>query len=478
MEYPHGQTLSQAPDESLSIIVPSFNEAATLSEAIHRLWSISFPLKTEIILVDDGSSDTSWEIAGQLKEESPLPFLLLRHERNRGKTAAIRTGLEAASGSFTLIYDADLEYDPGDIPALLAPILDGRADAVYGSRFLSPERRVLFFWHALGNRLVTALANMFANLNLTDMETCFKLIRTSTLKEMRIRSERFGYEPEVTVKLGRLGQRIYEIPIRYSGRSYEEGKKIGWKDAVRAIGTIIRAGIFEVPVTTPASVTRFALSRLGSYYAELLKRVDPPPGDAVLEVASGAGEIARHLSQRTRLLLTDPRADDVDRLRIDFSHRPNVEVVQWDPCSGPMNSPPEQFDTVITFHSMACFENEGSALKTMAAHMKPEGSMVLLLPAHPSLYSAVDRGLGRSHRFTRSSIGSLLDEAGLRTEKIVQVNFMGAVGWWLGRISSGSSQIHPWQVKIFRLFMPLVKLERWITPPTGLSWLVTARHKK
>ncbi|MFC1499608.1 glycosyltransferase [Candidatus Zixiibacteriota bacterium] len=477
MEYLHGQALSHTPDESLSIIVPSFNEAATLREALLRLWSISYPLKTEIILVDDGSTDASWEIARLLKEESPLPLHLFRHERNRGKTAAIRTGLEAATGTLTLIYDADLEYDPGDIPALLAPILDGRADAVYGSRFLSPERRVLFFWHALGNRLVTALANMFANLNLTDMETCFKVIRTATLKEMRLRSERFGYEPEVTVKLGRLGQRIYEVPIRYSGRSYEEGKKIGWRDAIRAMGTILRAGLIETPVSTPESVTRFALSRLGPYYAELLGRIDPPPGDTVLEVASGAGEIARHLSQRTRLLLTDPRIEDVGRLKIEFSHRPNVEVAHWDPCAGPLGPQPERFDTVIAFHSLACLQDEGSALATMAAHLKPGGNMVLLLPANPSLYSSVDRGLGRSQRFTRSSVLSLLDGAGLKVGKITQVNFVGAIGWWLGRISSRSTQIHPWQVRIFRLFMPLVKLERLIPPPTGLSWLVTARHK-
>lgn len=477
MEYLHDQALSHPPDESLSIIVPSFNEAATLREAIHRLWSTPYPLKTEIILVDDGSSDASWEIASRLKEESPLPFLLFRHERNRGKTAAIRTGLEAASGTLTLIYDADLEYDPGDIPALLAPILDGRADAVYGSRFLSPERRVLFFWHALGNRLVTALANMFANLNLTDMETCFKVVRTATLKEMRLRSERFGYEPEVTVKLGRLGQRIYEIPIRYSGRSYEEGKKIGWRDAIRAMGTILRAGLLETPVTTPEAVTRFALSRLGPYYAELLKRIRPLPGDTVLEVASGAGEISRHLTQGARVLLTDPRAEDAERLRIGFSHRPNVAVSQWDPSAGPISSPPEQFDTVIAFQSMACLEDEGSALTSMAAHMKPDGSLVLLLPAHQALYGTVDRGLGRSRRFTRASIHSLLDESGLRAERIVQVNFAGAVGWWITRIFSRSPRISPWQVRVFKLFMPLMKLERLIPPPIGLSWLVVARHK-
>ncbi len=477
MKSPHGQAYLSPPDDSLSIIVPSFNEAATLEEAVRRLQAVPLPIDTEIILVDDGSVDASPEIAERLKKTSPLPFVFLRHERNQGKTAAIRTGLEAASGSLTLIYDADLEYDPADIPALLAPVLDGRADAVYGSRFLSPERRVLFFWHALGNRLVTMLANMFANLNLTDMETCFKLIRTATLKEMRIRSERFGFEPEVTVKLGRLGQRIYEIPIRYSGRSYEEGKKIGWRDAIRAIGTIVRARFFEAPVTTPEAVTRFALSQLGPYYAELLRRIKPPPGDTVLEVCSGAGEIARHLSQRTRLLLTDPRAEDAVRLETDFSHRPNIEVIEWNPCAGPFSSPPEQFGTVIVFHGLACLDDEDAALKTAAVHLEPGGSLVLLLPAHPGLYSTMDRGLGRTRRFTRGSIRDMLDGAGLQAEQINQVNCIGATGWFLARLFSRSSQIRPWQTRLFRFLMPLVKLERLIPPPYGLSWLVTARHK-
>jgi hypothetical protein len=325
--------------------------------------------------------------------------------------------------------------------------------------------------------MVTMLANMFANLNLTDMETCFKLIRTGTLREMRIRSERFGYEPEVTVKLGRLGQRVYEIPIRYSGRSYEEGKKIGWRDAIRAVGTILRTGLFEAPVTSPEAVTRFALSRLGPYYAELLKRIDPAPGDTVLEVASETGEIARHLSQRARLLLTDPRDGDVHRLRIAFSHRPNIEVRGWDPCAGPISTTPEPFDTVIAFHSLACFDDEESALKSMAAHIGPSGHLALLLPAHPALYSTVDRGLGRTRRYTRSDVREMLNRAGLQVEQLEPVNGIGATGWWITRIFSRSTQISPWQTRLFRLFLPLVKLERLIPPPFGLSWLVTARKQ-
>jgi SAM-dependent methyltransferase len=279
------------------------------------------------------------------------------------------------------------------------------------------------------------------------------------------------------VKLGRLGLRIYEVPIRYSGRSYEEGKKIGLRDAIRAVGTILRAGLLESPVTSPAAVTRFSLSRLGSYYAELLKRIRPLPGDAVLEVASGAGEIARHLSQRSRVLLTDPRPVEVERLQVAFSHRPNMEVRRWNPCTGPLDDPPEQFETVIAFHSLACFEEEDSALASMAAHLAPDGALVLLLPAHPALYGSIDEGLGRTRRFTRAAIREMLDGAGLRLERIDQVNWIGAVGWWVARLFSRASQISPWQTRLFRLFLPLVRLERLIPPPFGLSWLVIARHR-
>ena len=237
-------------------MIPAFNEAATVVAALVRLWAVELPLPCEIIVIDDASSDDTGKLVDEVKDRSPYPLSLLRHERNRGKTAALRTGLKAATGTLTLVYDADLEYDPEDIPSLLAPILDGRADAVYGSRFLSPERKAPFPLHAFGNKLLTAFANIFAKLNLTDMETCFKLVRTDILRSMRLRSERFGFEPEVTVKLGRMGLRVYEVPIRYSGRSYKEGKKIKYWDAVRAVGTCIRAGIFESPVAAPEARTR------------------------------------------------------------------------------------------------------------------------------------------------------------------------------------------------------------------------------
>lgn len=462
--------------ESLSILMPAYNEAATIVTALKRLWSVQLPIPCEIIVIDDASSDGSARLVAEVQAESPCPLRLLQHDRNRGKAAALRTGLEFATGTLTLIYDADLEYDPADIPALLAPVLDGRADAVYGSRFLSPERRVLFFWHALGNRLLTALANMFANLNLTDMETCFKLIRTEVLRCMRLRSERFGFEPEVTVKLGRLGLRVYEVPIRYSGRSYEEGKKIGLWDAVRAVGTIVRAGLFESPAATPEARTRYALGRLGPYYAEILLRVDWAIGDTILELSPGEGELAQHLVQRRRVILTDPNEDVVSRLRTRFSHRPNVVVQRWDPSSRETDTP-EEFDTALCFHGLERMGEATTTLTALAARLRPDGHIVLLLPAHAGLYGSLDRGLGRRSRHTRAQAQQLVQDANLTVEWLCPVNALGAVGWWIATKLFRSSYMRPLHVRLFRLTMPLFRLERWIRPPFGLSYLIVARAK-
>jgi len=234
---------SPTPPESLSILIPVFNESATVEEALRRLWAVDLPLATEIIAVNDCSTDDTADRLAGLAEESPWPFTLLHHERNRGKSAALRTALARASGSLTLICDADLEYDPADIPDLLAPVLAGTADAVYGSRFLNLERTESTWWHTLGNRLLTALSNLFSRLALTDMETCFKLVRTDVLHSLNLRAERFGFEPEVTIRLGQLGQRLVEIPIAYEARTYAEQKKIKWIDGFRALGTIMRTGL-------------------------------------------------------------------------------------------------------------------------------------------------------------------------------------------------------------------------------------------
>lgn len=226
----------------LSIVIPVYNERKTLFEIVRRVLSVPLPIARELVLVDDYSTDGTRELYPRLAEEFPgASIRVILHEVNQGKGAALRTGYRHFSGDIVIVQDADLEYDPNDYPRLLAPILDGRADVVYGSRFLrGTENRVLSFWHTLGNRFLTLVSNMFTGLNLTDMETCYKVFRSVVIKGINIRSNRFGVEPEVTAKIAKGRWRVYEVAIRYEGRSYEEGKKIGWRDAVSALYTIVR----------------------------------------------------------------------------------------------------------------------------------------------------------------------------------------------------------------------------------------------
>jgi len=220
----------------LSIVIPAYNEADTVAALVGRVRA-AVP-DAEIIVVNDGSTDGTAEQLAEFMGRDP-DVTVLTHEANRGKGAALRTGFGAATGDVILVQDADLEYDPKDYGRLLEPIVAGEADVVYGSRFLGGPHRVLFFWHAVGNKLLTLLSNMLTNLNLTDMETGYKVFRKSVLDSITIRSDRFGFEPEITAKVAKKGYRIYEVPIQYHGRTYEEGKKVTWRDGVKALATMV-----------------------------------------------------------------------------------------------------------------------------------------------------------------------------------------------------------------------------------------------
>ena len=223
---------------SVAVVMPVYNEASTLGSVIAVV--LKQTSLCELIVVDDGSTDGSWELL-QSTAASDARIRIFRHELNQGKGAALRTGISKASAPFVLIQDADLEYDPGEYEGLLAPILADKADVVFGSRFNGARpHRVLYFWHYLGNRFLTLLSNMATNLNVTHMETCFKVFRREVVQQIRIEEDRFGFEPEITAKVAKLGVRIYEVPISYYGRTYQDGKKIGWRDGVRAIWCILK----------------------------------------------------------------------------------------------------------------------------------------------------------------------------------------------------------------------------------------------
>ena len=242
--------------------MPVYNERATLRQVVERVLAV--PLQLELLCVDDGSGDGSREILAALKQQFPQIRVFLQ-PKNMGKGAALRRGIQEASGDFVVIQDADLEYDPSDYAILLDPLIQGKADVVYGSRFLgAAPHRVLYFWHSVGNRLLTLLSNCLTNINLTDMETCYKAFRREVIQSIPIEENRFGFEPEITVKVARRRLRIYEVGISYWGRTYEEGNKIGWKDGIRAIWCLLKYAIKEpvvaaqIPIPAPESLAESA----------------------------------------------------------------------------------------------------------------------------------------------------------------------------------------------------------------------------
>lgn len=463
----------------LSILIPLYNEEEFIGALVERVLDAPLPgaLRREILVVDDGSDDGSAEIAESLAASHEC-VRLLRHGRNRGKGAAIRTALEHAGGEFCLIQDADLEYNPCEYAKLLKPLLDGRADAVYGSRFLvSGERRVLYFWHALANRVLTTFCNVAADLNLTDVETCYKAFRTSLLKSIPIRSNRFGIEPEVTIKLAKRDARIYEVPVSYHGRTYEEGKKIGFLDAVTAFLIILRywpsSDIYKE--TGPEVLEAFSDAvRFNRWMADTIR---PYLGESVLEIGAGIGNLTRHLiRRRKRYIATDIDEEHLARLRARLQHRPNLEARRCDLSrAADFEHLPECVDTAVCLNVLEHVPDDVAGLRNLLGVLRPGGRAILLVPQGQGAYGRIDEALGHQRRYSREQLRHILVEAGFQVEQVLDFNRIAMPGWLLNGRLLGRSTISPFQLKAFdRMVWLWRRIDRWL-PWQPASLIAVAR---
>ena len=318
----------------LSIVVPVYNERYLVEACLERVVAVTVPGidEIELVVVDDGSTDGTGEVLDRLAARWPERLRLLR-QPNGGKGAALHTGIAAATGDFIVFQDADLEYDPRDLPALVAPLLEDAADAVYGSRFLvAGRRRVLSHRHTAGNRLLTALSNWFTDLGLTDMETCYKAVKAPLLKSIPLRSRGFEVEPELTAKLAKRGAALFEVPVSYLGRTYQEGKKIGWRDAVVAVATMVRYWLVDDVYRADAYGSQIlgSLERARRFNGWMAAGMRPHVGDRVLEIGAGIGNLTMHLVPRDRYLATALEPLYVDYLATLARGRPYLTARQLD----------------------------------------------------------------------------------------------------------------------------------------------------
>ena len=439
--------------------------------------------RVRVIVVNDASKDGTAAALERFRSNldqadlKNFEWIFLEHAKNQGKGAAIRTAIAHIDTDLVVIHDADLEYHPGDIAKMVPLFVNEDADAVFGSRFLASDfRRVLLFRHSLGNQLITLLTNIVTDLNLSDIETCYKMVRADIFKGIPWESDRFGIEPEITVKLAKRKARIFEIPIRYSGRTYAEGKKITWKDGVRALGALVKYGISDKVYVADAygSEILARLNRAPRFTRWMADTIRPYVGDRVLEIGAGIGNLTANLVPRTEYHASDINPHYLDRLETLKQTRPYLQVHYTD-ASAAETYPEKQFDTVICMNVVEHIENDVEALSNIRGSLDKNGRAIVLVPNGPRLFGSLDKVLGHYRRYTREQLVQACHNAGFTVEKVLKFNRIGTPGWWLnGRILKKET-FGFWQIKLLNFLVPFVRpIDRFLPFP-HLSWIIILR---
>jgi glycosyltransferase involved in cell wall biosynthesis len=465
----------------LSVIIPVYNEINTIGEILTRVLEVDLP--KEVIVVDDCSTDGTREFlkewgAGR-KEESKDEVRIFYQPKNMGKGAALRSAFKEATGEIVIIQDADLEYHPQEYPKLIEPILDGRADVVYGSRFLGTPRRVLMFRHTLGNKLLTFFSNLCTDLNLTDMETGYKVFKKEVLEHLHLKSNRFGFEPEVTAKTAKMNYRIYEVPISYSGRDYWEGKKIRWMDGLKAIFSILRYNFFDSETEDIVYQTLQRMKKLRRYNQWIFLKFRPFLGRRVLEIGSGIGNITKFLLDRELIIATDVEPKYLALLKNTFGKYKKFIIEHLDISGAEMEHYRSyHIDSVICFNVLEHIEQDEKPLKNIFDLLEPEGRLLLLVPSHPWLYGSLDQHLGHHRRYGKRELKNKLEAVGFKIIFLTYFNRIGILGWFLNSKILRRKRLPSFQLRIYNFLVPLLKLEKFFPLPFGISLLAVAEKSE
>ena len=465
------------PVTSLSVLVPVFNEQHLVATSLTRLEVLegSPHLETiQVVVVDDCSRDgtaealrafagergVAWSDDGPIEagvelkghgRRGKIEWVFLKHVLNGGKGRAVRTALAEATGEISVVHDADLEYHPRDLLRIVKVFVEEEADAVYGSRFAGGEaRRVLLFRHEVGNRFLTFLTNVITNLNLTDMETCYKAVRTDLLRSIPLVSNDFRIEPELTIKLAKREARIFEVPISYSGRTYQEGKKISWRDGFKALVAMLRFWISDRVYVDDAFGSQILgrIARAPRFNAWMADLIRPFCGRKVLEIGSGTGNLTRRLVPRDAYVASDVNPLYLQTLHALTSDRPYLDVSLTDVTKGTtFPSVAGGFDTVVCLNVIEHVDDDRAALENIRRVLAPSGRAIVLVPQGPELFGTLDEVLGHKRRYTEAALRQVATDAGFEVERVLPFNRVGTPAWWLnGRLLRrrhfGLLQIH------------------------------------
>ncbi|HUV51116.1 MAG TPA: glycosyltransferase [Anaerolineae bacterium] len=462
----------------LSIIIPAYNERYTIRECVKRVLNAELPenMTRELIIVDDCSDDGTWEII----RDSVKPhdnIKIIRQKTNQGKGAAIKKAVDEVSGDIVIIQDADLEYHPDNYYKLIKPVLNGDADVVYGSRFgFSEIRRVLYFKHSLGNKFLTFLSNCFTDLNLTDVETCYKVFRASILKSLPLRSKRFGFEPEITAKIAKRNLRIFEVPVSYFGRTYREGKKITWRDGLAAIWVILKFWLIDDLYKDEDKNILLAMSNTHHFNKWLASSLRPYLGNNVLEVGAGIGTMTQEFLPRDHYTCLEIDPLHIINLKNMFMNKPDVDVFNLNiEDIKAIRSLSRSYDTILCLNVLEHLQDDCEALKNMNELLVEGGRLLLVVPNCPKLYNSLDMALGHIKRYKIKDIENLLTSSGYKIEYLKSFNRVGILGWFLNGTLLKRTHFSKIQLKIYDWFVWFWKLIDPVLPWPGQSIIAVGK---